>query len=133
MNKNNVIESWSPIDLQSKSLYFVSLLDGQDGLQIHFEMEDFDSFVVLDFGYHAIYFQSQDENGSLRIIDELGLRSMDGPFYILNNSNLINMVAHNSYGFIEKARLIHFILFHTDGLLDILSSKEPKVYFKSFK
>lgn len=124
---NTVLFKWEPIEIVPKDFYFMSLIDNQDGLKLNFQQEQNDFALNIDFGYHGVFYQNQNENSSLKIIDDYGIKGGKWSLYYAKESKLIDKISQNSYGIIDKKDLFHFIILHTDGLLNILSYEEPKV------
>ncbi|MEN5232948.1 hypothetical protein [Sphingobacterium faecium] len=124
---NIVLFKWEPIEIVQNDFYFISLMDNKDGLKLIFEQEQNDFALNFDFGYHCIFYQNQNENSSLKIIDDYGINGAKWSLYYAKESKLIDEISQNSYGIIDKNELCHFIILHADGLLNILSSEDPKV------
>lgn len=128
LNMNNtVLFKWEPIEIVQKDFYFISLMDNHDGLKLNFQQEQNDFTLNFDFGYHGIFYQNHNENSSLKIIDDYGINGAKWSLYYAKESKLIDEISKNSYGIIGKNELCHFIILHTDGILNILSYEEPKV------
>lgn len=132
MKSNTILRKWYPVEKIDGALYLINLLyDQENGLQISFEIEKFESKLVVDFGFHALYYQSQNENSSLKMIDDYGIMGNNWSLFSVGESDLINWVAKNSYNIINREDIAHFIILHADGLISVLTSKEPKVYLES--
>lgn len=134
MKNNNILRKWYPFEKIDGALYLINLLyDQENGLQVSFEIENFESKLVIDFGFHALYYQSQNENSSLKMIDDYDITGNNWSLFSVVESDLINWVAKNSYNIISKEDILHFIFLHADGLISVLTSKEPIVYLKDLE
>lgn len=118
--------------MMHESLYLISLsCDQANGLKVSFEIENTESILVFDFGFHALYYQSQNENSSLKMIDDYGINGNNWSLFSVEKSDFIHWIAKNSYNIISKEDVLHFIFLHADGLISVLSGKEPKVSLTS--
>ncbi|MCS4165331.1 hypothetical protein HS960_14665 [Sphingobacterium paramultivorum] len=128
MKKSNILKKWHPAEMINGDLYLISLSDDQEnGLQISFEIENIELNLVFDFGFHALYYQNQNENSSLKIIDDYGITG-NWSLFTVEKSDLIDWIVKNSYHIVSKENVQHFIFLHADGLINVLSAHEPKVY-----
>ncbi len=132
MKKNNILKKWHPIEMIHGDLYLISLsYDQANGLEVSFEIENTGSKLLFDFGFHALYYQSQNENSSLKMIDDYSITGNNWSLFSVEKSDMIHWISKNSYNIISEEDILHFILLHADGLITILSGKEPKVSLTS--
>ncbi|OJZ15126.1 hypothetical protein [Sphingobacterium sp. 40-24] len=128
MKKSNILKKWHPVEMIKGDLYLISLSDDQENrLQISFEIENIEPNLVFDFGFHALYYQNQNENSSLKIIDDYGITG-NWSLFTVGKSDLIDWIVKNSYHIVSKENVQHFIFLYADGLINVLSAHEPKVY-----
>jgi|GEM_PF-968192 len=131
MKENNILKKWHPIEMVHGALYLISLsYDQANGLQISFEIENTESKLVFHFGLHALYYQSQNENSSLKMIDDYGIIGNNWSLFSMEKSDLTDWIGKNSYNIVSKEDVLHFIFLHADGLITVLSGEEPNVFLE---
>lgn len=123
---NNKINKWNPIHDIPNQLYLNSLRDEANVLTVLLSNVDTDRDISIVFD-GVISYQSVIETCSLEQLEKYPILSSEWPLFWTEESNYIDRLVAQSFGMYEKKELIHYIITHGNGIINIVCFSKPLV------
>jgi hypothetical protein len=124
---NLAMERWTPVDSIPKELFLDEIVDDYRGMSISLRGENSDRVLLVQFGLFVLSYQSTAEHCVLKTLDDNPDIKGPWPLFMSRNSEYINWLVQESYKIIENDAILHYLIKHADGIINIVSSKAPQV------
>lgn len=126
---------WKPAENLSARYHIDLILEGIEGFKlIMSDAQDDSKKLTMLFENSVFSYRNTDESFSRDIVDSL--RKEYGQefwekwiFFKVLNSNYLNWLAEESYGFFESDEATHFSIIAMNSILDIADNSNPKIIF----
>lgn len=120
------IGRWEPISDLPIHLYIDSILEDHNGLTIIVRGADTEDSISFVFK-KLVNFQNTIESCTLQRLEDLPMLSTEWPLFIISHSSYVYSLTEQSFGIINHDDLLHYIITHGDGIIDIVTYQEPVV------
>lgn len=124
---------WEPINNLSKKYYVESITDSiTDGFKIILINDQNPEKKVLLSWPNTVYaYRSTYESFTLLTLHNLsenyGTEFYDWTFFKIENSEYLKWISEQSYEITESLNFIHFCIYGTESMVEILDNSEPTV------
>ena len=129
-------ETWRPyrpIEGLAEEYYLVSANDSSKGLILLFASEQNEKKgikVIFDYSYES--YRSTEEGGRYRTLCDLMKRysreyMASRVLYLVENSQYVDWLVHESRDVLEKKDLFHFAFLSTGFYIDVIASYHPHI------
>ena len=118
---------WRSIKNLSPNIYIESISDNVNEFTILYSGATSKEIIKISLDHSPISYRTADESYRLRTMCYPKFSLSKGRFFKIKNSIYISWLLEESYEIDNNLNLMHFAIFGTDIIVDIIDTFEPKI------